>query len=98
MVSGVEALGSFPLMSGMGEDELGAFLRTAEEQTYNVGECIIEEGKPSDCLYILVAGGVVVTKGPGDDQVMINILEQCGDFIGEISLIDILPHSPGRAW
>ena len=73
MVSGVEALDSSPLMNGMGEDELSALLRTAEERAYNVGECIIEEGKPSDCLYILVAGGVVVTKGPGDDQVLINI-------------------------
>ena len=93
MVSGVEALASSPLMNGMGEDELSALLRTAEERTYNVGEYIIEEGKPSDCLYILVAGGVVVTKGPGDDQVLINTLDQCGDFFGEMSLIDILPHS-----
>ena len=93
MVSGIEALGSSPLMHGMGEDELGTLLRTAEERTYNVGDCIIEEGKPSDCLYILVAGVVVVTKGLGDDQVMLNTLDQCGDFFGEMSLIDILPHS-----
>ena len=93
MVSGIEALGSSPLMHGMGEDELGTLLRTAEERTYNVGDCIIEEGKPSDCLYILVAGVVVVTKGLGDDQVMLNMLDQCGDFFGEMSLIDILPHS-----
>ena len=93
MVSGIEALGSSPLMHGMGEDELGTLLRTAEERTYNVGDCIIEEGKPSDCLYIRVAGVVVVTKGLGDDQVMLNTLDQCGDFFGEMSLIDIIPHS-----
>ena len=52
MVSGIEALGSSPLMHGMGEEELGSLLSTMKRRIYEPGDTILEEGTPSDRLFI----------------------------------------------
>ncbi len=89
----LEVLSVSPLMHGMGEEELQALLSTAERRLYETGERIVEEGTPSDCLFILVEGVVDVTKGVGSEAVTLSTLEESGDFFGEMSLIDILPRS-----
>lgn len=89
----LEVLSSSPLMHGMGEEELGALLSTTERRIYEPGDRIIEEGTPSDCLFILADGAVDVIKGEADEAVLLNTLEERGDFFGEMALIDILPRS-----
>lgn len=89
----LEVLSSSPLMHGMGEEELGALLSTTERRIYESGDRIVEEGTPSDCLFILADGAVDVVKGEGDEAVLLNTLDELGDFFGEMSLIDILPRS-----
>jgi CRP/FNR family transcriptional regulator, cyclic AMP receptor protein len=89
----LEILSTSPLMHGMGEEELKALLSTTERRLYEAGERIIEEGAPSDCLFILADGAVDVVKGMGDEAVMLSTLDESGDFFGEMSLIDTLPRS-----
>ena len=89
----LEVLSASPLMHGMGEDELSALLLTAERRIYEPGDPIVEEGTSSDCLFVLADGTVEVVKGDGDQAVILNTLEERGDFFGEMSLIDILPRS-----
>ena len=45
------------------------------------------------CSSLLADGTVEVVKGDGDQAVILNTLEERGDFFGEMSLIDILPRS-----
>ena len=86
-------LRSSPLMHGMGEADLEALLGTAERRLYEAGDLIVEEDTPSDCLFILADGAVRVTKGTGEDAVELCVLEDSGEFFGEMLLIDILPRS-----
>lgn len=86
-------LRSSPLMHGMAEGDLEALLNTAERRLYETGDRIVEEDTPSDCLFILAGGVVCVTKGTGEDAVELCVLEDSGEFFGEMSLIDILPRS-----
>ncbi len=86
-------LRSSPLLHGMGEDDLESLLSTAERRLYEAGDRIVEEGTPSDCLFILAGGSVRVTKVAGDAVVELCVLEDSGEFFGEMSLIDILPRS-----
>jgi CRP-like cAMP-binding protein len=89
----LEILSSSPLMHGMGEEELGSLLSTMERRIYEPGDRILEEGTPSDGLFILADGAVDVVKGEGEQGVLINSLHERGDFFGEMALIDILPRS-----
>ena len=86
----IEVLSSSPLMHGMGEEVLGSILSKMEHRIYEPGDRIVEEGRPSDCLFILADGVVNVVKGEGDQAVLIKTLDECGDFFGEMALIDIL--------
>lgn len=57
------------------------------------GENIIEEGKPSDCAYIIESGKAEVSKlGPEGKRRIISVLGD-GDIVGEMGLIDGLPRS-----
>jgi len=89
----LEVLSASPLMHGTGEEELSSLLSTAERRIYEPGDRIVKEGTPSDCLFVLADGTVEVVKGDGDQAVILNTLEERGDFFGEMSLIDILPRS-----
>ena len=89
----LEVLSASPLMHGMGEEQLSALLSTAERRIYEPGDRIVKEATPSDCLFVLADGTVEVVKGDGDQAVILNSLEERGDFFGEMSLIDILPRS-----
>ena len=57
------------------------------------GENIIEEGKLSDCAYVIESGKVEVSKsGPEGKRRIISVLGD-GDIVGEMGLIDGLPRS-----
>ena len=77
----------------MGEEELGSLLSTMERRIHEPGDRILEEGTPSDGLFILADGAVDVVKGEGEQGVLINSLHERGVFFGEMALIDILPRS-----
>jgi CRP-like cAMP-binding protein len=49
-------------------------------------ERILEEGRPSDGLYVVLTGAFEVTKAQGDQQQKLALLRE-GDLFGEISLL-----------
>ena len=62
-------------------------------QYYKKGEEIIQEGKLSDCAYIIESGTVEVSKlHPNGDKQIIGVLKE-NDIFGELGLIDGLPRS-----
>ena len=88
-----EILSISPLLLGLAEEDVGRLAEFAELRTYGDGELVVEEGTPSDCLFILKEGEVQVEKGSGKDVVILASFSQAGDFFGEMSLIDIMPRS-----
>ena len=85
-----DVLSISPLLAGTSVEEVRDLLDVAELRSYRPGELIVEEGTPSDCLFVLKQGTVQVEKAGG---VVLAILQERGDFFGEMSLIDILPRS-----
>lgn len=93
MSIGDEQLAASPLLVGLTDDELQTLLEAAESRCHEDGELIVREGTPSDCLFLLESGTVQVERVKGGRRVVLARLAECGDFFGEMSLIDILPHS-----
>src|SRR3984893_13970650 len=89
----LDALAYSPLFFDFSLEELPALLRDLELVVFAEGDLLTEEGTPSDCLYILVSGQVVLTFGdPGDGPLRPTYLTP-PDIIGEVGLILNAPRS-----
>jgi CRP-like cAMP-binding protein len=63
------------------------------KQRFRRGDLIVESGKKSNALFIILNGRahVVAADGRGKEAILANLKQ--GDYIGEMSLIDNQPHS-----
>ena len=86
-------LSASPLMTGLADAQIQALAEIAEVRQYADGDSIIKEGTSSDCLFILKQGTAAVESGPAAEPTVLNMLAELGEFFGEMSLIDLLPHS-----
>ena len=89
-----EVLSKSPLFVGLPGEQMKALEEAAVMGTYSDGEVVVEEGTPSDCIFVLQEGATVVEKrDPGGRPILLAALSQPGDFFGEMSLVDVLPRS-----
>jgi CRP/FNR family cyclic AMP-dependent transcriptional regulator len=93
MVTPLEALKASSLLVGLSSEEIEALLAISEQRTCSAPALIVAEGTPSDCLFILLDGSVVIEKENAGSPVVLATFTQNGDFFGEMSLIDIMPRS-----
>jgi len=82
-----------PLLVGLTDEDAADLIGIGEPRSYGAGHLVVEEGTSSDFLFILEEGAVRVEKQDGGNPVLLAVLNQPGDFFGEMSLIDILPRS-----
>ncbi len=63
------------------------------KKRYKRGECVVEEGKTTDALYMMLSGRarVLMTDHKGNEVILATL--RTGDYVGEMSLIDGEPHS-----
>lgn len=63
------------------------------KKRYQRGESVVEEGKTTDALYLLLSGRarVLMTDHKGNEVILATL--RAGDYVGEMSLIDGAPHS-----
>jgi CRP-like cAMP-binding protein len=73
-------LGVFSMLKS---DELSKIVDMSEEVSFTPGERIIEEGRPTDFLYVVLDGSVVVGKR---EKATLRIDK--GGLIGELSFVD----------
>jgi EAL domain-containing protein (putative c-di-GMP-specific phosphodiesterase class I) len=66
---------------------IGKFL-----QEVKAGSYIFREGDIASCAYIVEKGAVLITVSKGNDSMPVSVLGP-GDLIGEMAIIDGLPHS-----
>ena len=86
-------LSTVPLLSGLGNAELGRFAEDAREKTFAKGAVILVADDPGDSLFIVRAGRVkVVLVGEDGREVILGMLG-VGEHFGELSLIDSRPRS-----
>ena len=93
MVSNLELIRRVPLFSMLTATQAETVAAAVIKRRYKRGEAIVEQGKQSNALAIILTGRArVVTTDARGREVILAILHP-GDYMGEMSLIDNEPHS-----
>ena len=84
----VERLARVPLFAQLSEQDLKAIGRHAIGRRYAAGTVIVQEGGPSDTLYVLTSGRVKVYISDEDGAEVILAFLGADEIFGEMALID----------
>lgn len=93
MVSNLELIRRVPLFSMLTASQAESVAGAIVKSRFKRGESIVEQGKKSDALSIILTGRarVVTTDARGREVILATM--HPGDYVGEMSLIDNEPHS-----
>jgi CRP-like cAMP-binding protein len=78
-----QVLGAVPLFAELSQRQLERLAREADEQTFEPGRPIVQEGQPGETLYIVLSGEAKVIRGHRTVARMYP-----GDVFGELSALD----------
>lgn len=93
MLSNLELIRRVPLFAMLTASQAESVADAVIKRRFKRGEMVVEKGKKSNALFIILSGRArVVTSDARGREVILAILQQ-GDYIGEMSLIDNEPHS-----
>jgi CRP/FNR family transcriptional regulator, cyclic AMP receptor protein len=93
MLSNLDLIRRVPLFSMLTNEQARAVADGVVKRRYRRGELVVEQGKKSNALFILLNGrSRVLTADSRGREVILAVLE-AGDYVGEMSLIDNQPHS-----
>ncbi|GHO99702.1 sensor histidine kinase [Reticulibacter mediterranei] len=81
-----EVLRTVPLFAHLPDDLMQWVIDHSSEVHLEDGECLFEEGKPARYFFVLLEGGLLVTKRIGNRDVVLTMHEP-GAFTGEIPLL-----------
>ena len=93
MLSNLELLRRVPLFAMLTSVQAEAVSEAIIKQRFKRGELIVEQGKKTNALFILLTGRARVLSADARGREVILATMQPGDYIGEMSLIDNEPHS-----
>ena len=93
MLSNLELLLRVPLFSMMTADQAEVVAKAIIKQRFKRNEMIVEQGRKSNALFIVLSGRarVLTTDSRGREVILATL--GTGDYVGEMSLIDNEPHS-----
>lgn len=87
-------LSEIPLFQDLSEEQLDFLTKMTRRFTYSKNSILISQGEQSNSLYVIIKGALRVTAaGAEGRQVQLAILDEPGDFVGELSLLDDYPRS-----
>jgi CRP/FNR family transcriptional regulator, cyclic AMP receptor protein len=93
MLTNLDLIRRVPLFSLLTIEQAQTVADGVVKRRYRRGEIIVEQGRKSDALFILLSGRArVITADSRGREVILAVLES-GDYLGEMSLIDNDPHS-----
>jgi CRP-like cAMP-binding protein len=93
MLSNLDLIRRVPLFSMLTADQAQAIADSVVKRRFRRGELVVEQGRKSNALFILLNGRArVLTSDTRGREVILAVLES-GDYVGEMSLIDNEPHS-----
>ncbi|HPK32650.1 MAG TPA: Crp/Fnr family transcriptional regulator [Ottowia sp.] len=93
MLSSLDLIRRVPLFSMLTEAQATAVAEAVVKRRFKRGELIVEQGKKTNALFILLNGRARVVTADSRGREVILATLQPGDHIGEMSLIDNEPHS-----
>jgi len=93
MLSSLDLIRRVPLFSMLTESQASAVAEAVVKRRFKRGETIVEQGKKTNALFILLNGRARVLTADSRGREVILATLQPGDHIGEMSLIDNEPHS-----
>src|ERR1700752_3593512 len=82
-----------PLFSMLTNDQAQGIADSVVKRRFRRGEIVLENGKKSNALFILLTGRARVLTADSRGREVILAVLQSGDYVGERSLIDNEPHS-----
>ncbi len=93
IVSNLDLIRRVPLFSMLTALQAESVAAAVTKRRFKRGELIVEQGKKSNALFILLTGRarVVLTDARGREVILATL--NIGDHLGEMSLIDNEPHS-----
>ena len=93
MLSNLDLIRRVPLFSLLTAEQAQSVANAVAKRRFRRGELVVEQGKRSHALFILLNGRArVLTADSRGREVILSVLE-AGDYVGEMSLIDHEPHS-----
>jgi CRP/FNR family cyclic AMP-dependent transcriptional regulator len=93
MVSTLELIRRVPLFSMLTAAQAEAVAQAVVKRRFRRGELIVEQGKKSNALTIILTGRARVISTDNRGREVILAIMNTGDYVGEMSLIDEEPHS-----
>lgn len=93
MVSRLELIRRVPLFSMLTTSQAASVADAVTKRRYKRGETIVEQGKKSNALTIILTGRARVVSSDVRGREVILATMRSGDYVGEMSLIDQEPHS-----
>src|SRR6266567_3295459 len=87
-----ELLASVALFESLTEDDLATLTSRLEEESFEAGEPIFQQGDEGSSLFIIEEGEVEISYGSGRSKVVLASLFP-GQYFGELSLFDGAPRS-----
>jgi len=93
ILSNLELIRRIPLFATLTPAQATFVADAVEKRRYRKGDVIVEQGKKSDFLAILLTGRARVVTADDKGREVILATLQAGDHLGEMSLIDNQPHS-----
>ena len=93
MLSNLDLIRRVPLFSMLTAEQAQSIADAVVKRRFRRGELVVEQGRKSNALFILLNGRArVLTSDSRGREVILAVLES-GDYVGEMSLIDNDPHS-----
>src|SRR5437868_5650486 len=93
MVSNLELIRRVPLFSMLTASQAASVADAVVKRRFKRGEPIVEQGKKSNALSIILTGRARVVSTDIRGREVILATMRPGDYVGEMSLIDNEPHS-----
>jgi CRP/FNR family transcriptional regulator, cyclic AMP receptor protein len=93
MLSNLELLRRVPLFAALTPTQAASISDAIVKKRFKRAEAVVEQGKKSDALYIILTGRARVMSTDSRGREVILATLHPGDYIGEMSLIDDEPHS-----
>jgi CRP/FNR family transcriptional regulator, cyclic AMP receptor protein len=93
VVSSLDLLRRVPLFSHLTPEQMDGVADSLVKTRYKRGDMILKQGEKSRTLYLLLSGRARVIKRHKTGQEVILATMTQGDCVGEMSIIDDMPHS-----
>ena len=93
MLSNLDLIRRVPLFSMLTVEQAQTIADNVVKRRFRRGELIVEHGRKSNSLFILLTGRARVLTADSRGREVILAVLQSGDYVGEMSLIDNEPHS-----